>query len=400
MTLFPQVLINVRNRARFDFGANRGVKAAVAQATTRLAATAACCCALGHRAGDSRDGRRQVAPASDGIRRQHCRGSAQSRALTRDFFAPQRCFRALQRLARRCSWNAKILLESRRSGAAPNLIYVDPDTDTGKIQPFKRLEFDARQAGCWELEVQRQFGCQRTAAQSITQRRVRACRMSNAPCALPFPICIKCGRLWRDRRLRWGAQDVSQFERRRVYGRGVGGHAAGFRLPLRDRRPFGTPQHLRRERCGSRGASLSRRCTKRLTPIVCVGETLQERESGRHGASGRRAARCRDRGGGRGGIWARRSSLTSRSGRSARASTATPEQAQAVHAFIRARIAAHDAAIAAKLRDSVRRQRQGGERGPVVRNARHRRRTDRRRVAGSGRIHGDLQAAAARRQSA
>jgi len=34
---------------------------------------------------------------------------------------------ALQRLARRCGWNAKILLESRRLGAAPNLIYVDPE---------------------------------------------------------------------------------------------------------------------------------------------------------------------------------------------------------------------------------------------------------------------------------
>ena len=65
-----------------------------------------------------------------------------------------------------------------------------------------------------------------------------------------------------------------------------------------------------------------------MTPIVCVGETLEEREAGRHRGEGARsrcerafagvdAGRRRDRA----------SSPTSRSGRSAPAATPTPEDA-------------------------------------------------------------------------
>jgi triosephosphate isomerase len=61
--------------------------------------------------------------------------------------------------------------------------------------------------------------------------------------------------------------------------------------------------------------------------------------------------------------------------------TATPEQAQAVHASIRARLAeGRGAGRAAALR----RQRQGRECGGVVRDAGHRRRSRRGRVAGRG----------------
>jgi triosephosphate isomerase len=85
-----------------------------------------------------------------------------------------------------------------------------------------------------------------------------------------------------------------------------------------------------------------------LTPIVCVGETLQQRETGAMEQV----------------VGAQLDAVIAAAGVAALGNaviayepvwaigtgkTATPEQAQAAHAFIRARIAAHDAAIASKL---------------------------------------------------
>jgi len=86
-----------------------------------------------------------------------------------------------------------------------------------------------------------------------------------------------------------------------------------------------------------------------LIPVLCVGESLEEREAGMtetvvgrqvdaviilHGVAGFAAA-----------ILAYEPVWAIGTGR-----TATPEQAQAVHAFLRARIAAHDAKMAGQLR--------------------------------------------------
>jgi triosephosphate isomerase len=86
-----------------------------------------------------------------------------------------------------------------------------------------------------------------------------------------------------------------------------------------------------------------------LIPVLCVGESLEEREAGMtetvvgrqvdaviilHGIAGFSAA-----------ILAYEPVWAIGTGR-----TATPEQAQAVHAFLRARIAAHDAKMAGQLR--------------------------------------------------
>jgi triosephosphate isomerase len=86
-----------------------------------------------------------------------------------------------------------------------------------------------------------------------------------------------------------------------------------------------------------------------LIPVLCVGESLEEREAKMtetvvrrqvdavitlHGVAGFSAA-----------ILAYEPVWAIGTGR-----TATPEQAQAVHAFLRARIAAHDAKMAAQLR--------------------------------------------------
>ena len=117
-----------------------------------------------------------------------------------------------------------------------------------------------------------------------------------------------------------------------------------------------------------------------LTPILCVGETLAEREAGATEAVVARQLDAviealRDRGA-RAGVVAYEPVWAIGTGK-----TATPEQAQAVHAFIRGRIAAADAAVAESAADPLRRQRQGGECGAAVRDAGRRRRADRRRVA-------------------
>jgi triosephosphate isomerase (TIM) len=87
----------------------------------------------------------------------------------------------------------------------------------------------------------------------------------------------------------------------------------------------------------------------RLIPVLCVGESLEERESGMteavvgrqidavvsmHGVAGFSKA-----------ILAYEPVWAIGTGRNA-----TPDQAQAVHAFLRARIAAHDAKIAGQVR--------------------------------------------------
>jgi triosephosphate isomerase len=85
-----------------------------------------------------------------------------------------------------------------------------------------------------------------------------------------------------------------------------------------------------------------------LAPILCVGETLAQRESGE---TERVVAAQLDAVVGRHGVQALARAVVAYepvwaigTGR-----TATPEQAQAVHAFLRRRVAAQDASIAAQL---------------------------------------------------
>ena len=109
----------------------------------------------------------------------------------------------------------------------------------------------------------------------------------------------------------------------------------------------------RREYYGETDAIVARKLamvvSKGMTPILCVGETLEQRERGHtedviasqidaviasNGvASFDRIEVAYEP------VWA-----------IGTGKTATPEQAQEVHAFIRGRIAAHDAAIASKVR--------------------------------------------------
>ncbi len=86
-----------------------------------------------------------------------------------------------------------------------------------------------------------------------------------------------------------------------------------------------------------------------LIPILCVGETLAEREAGQ---TERVVARQLDAVLDKSGIAAFRNAVIAYEPVWAigTGKTATPEQAQAVHQFIRGRLAGRDAAVAAALR--------------------------------------------------
>ena len=112
----------------------------------------------------------------------------------------------------------------------------------------------------------------------------------------------------------------------------------GIRLPLRDRRAFGAAAATTARPTRSWRAKAAAALAAGLTPIVCVGETLAEREAGATeavvlrqldavlAAVGADAARL---------VVAYEPVWAIGTGR-----TATPEQAQEVHALLRARLRA------------------------------------------------------------
>lgn len=167
-----------------------------------------------------------------------------------------------------------------------------------------------------------------------------------AVCA-PFPYLFQTRELLKATPVKWGAQDVSQF----AAGAYTGAVTAAM---LRE---FGCTYAIvghseRRSIFGETNAMVAAKFAaalqEALTPIACVGETLEERESGAMeevvgqqvdaivAASGVKALHA--------AVIAYEPVWAIGTGK-----TATPEQAQSAHAFIRARIAKHDAGIAAGL---------------------------------------------------
>jgi triosephosphate isomerase len=163
----------------------------------------------------------------------------------------------------------------------------------------------------------------------------------------PYPYLAQVQQVLSGSGITWGAQDVSQFDSG-AYTGGVSGAMLvdfGCRYVIvghSERRTlFGDTSELVAEKFA---AALK----AGLTPIVCVGETLREREAGSTEAVV--AAQLRavlDRNGVQSfahaviayePVWA-----------IGTGKTASPDQAQAVHAFIRKSLAAKDAAIAAKV---------------------------------------------------
>src|SRR5688572_2108391 len=168
-----------------------------------------------------------------------------------------------------------------------------------------------------------------------------------AVCA-PYPYLFQTQQALAGSTVAWGAQDVSP------YGPGAYTGAVSAAMLL----DFGCRYVLvghseRRSIFGETDAVVGQKfeaaLNSGLTPILCVGETLQEREAGiTETVVGRQLAAVIDRAGVRAlgkavvayePVWA-----------IGTGKTATPEQAQAVHAYVRGLVAARAPEVADNLR--------------------------------------------------
>jgi triosephosphate isomerase len=185
--------------------------------------------------------------------------------------------------------------------------------------------------------------------QLLAQLRSGIADLKGVKCAVcvPYPYLFQAQQLLAGCALAWGAQDASQF--------GAGAYTGAVTAAML--RDFGCRYAIvgHSERRGYFGESNATVAAKfnavigaGLTPIACVGETLQERDSGKMehvvgaqidaliGAAGVAALA--------GAVVAYEPVWAIGTGK-----TATPDQAQSVHAFIRQRIAGHDAAVASGI---------------------------------------------------
>lgn len=168
-----------------------------------------------------------------------------------------------------------------------------------------------------------------------------------AVCA-PAPYLAQCQQLLSSTPIAWGAQDVSEHEA----GAYTGEVSAAMLTDFNCR--FVILGHSeRRAYHGESDALVSRKTVRALahglTPVVCVGETLEEREAGQtEVVVGRQLDAVLAAVGGAGlasivvayePVWA-----------IGTGKTATPQMAQDVHAFLRARMAELDAAAAQGVR--------------------------------------------------
>lgn len=174
-------------------------------------------------------------------------------------------------------------------------------------------------------------------------------RIRGVECAVcvPFPYLFQAQQKLAGSAVKWGAQDVHQLEQ----GAYTGEVSA---MMLQD---FGCSYvivgHSERRTCYGESSSLvaEKFLAVRqagMTPILCVGETLEQREAG---ITESVVAEQLDALIQQGGVQALQNAVVAYEPVWAigTGKTATSEQAQVVHAFIRQRIAAHDSQIAAEL---------------------------------------------------
>ena len=173
--------------------------------------------------------------------------------------------------------------------------------------------------------------------------------LAGVDCAVcvPFPYLAQAQQKLAGSNVKWGAQDVHQLDK--------GAYTGEVSAPML--RDFGCRYVIvgHSERRAYYGES-SRLVAEKflaaqqagLIPILCVGETLQQRESG---VTENVVAEQLDALTGLGGAQALRNSVVAYEPVWAigTGKTATAEQAQAVHGFIRRRIASQDGQIAAGL---------------------------------------------------
>ena len=171
-------------------------------------------------------------------------------------------------------------------------------------------------------------------------------RIAGVKCAVcaPFPYLAQVQQALSGSGIAWGAQNVSQFESGAYTGEVSGAMLVDFGCR------YAIVGHSeRRTLFGESNGVVAQKYEAAqkagLTPIVCVGETLAQREAGDTESV----------------VAAQLDAVLERSGALSFAhavvayepvwaigtgKTASPEQAQGVHAFIRKRLAGHDAAIA------------------------------------------------------
>lgn len=164
---------------------------------------------------------------------------------------------------------------------------------------------------------------------------------------VPFPYLAQAQASLTGSKLAWGAQNLSQYDK----GAYTGEVSASMLLEFGCRYVI-VGHSERRALFGETDAVVAAKFAAALaaglTPILCVGETLEERDAGRAESVIARQLDAVIAGSGMAGlaksvvayepVWA-----------IGTGKTASPEQAQAVHAFIRRKLAALDADIAAAL---------------------------------------------------
>lgn len=173
--------------------------------------------------------------------------------------------------------------------------------------------------------------------------------LKNADCAVcvPYPYLFQAQSLLKGSAVAWGAENLSQHEEGAFTGEVAAGMLAEFGCKYviighSERRAL---YHESDEVVAHKFEAAMK---SGLTPILCVGETLEERESG---ITEEVVARQLDAVMNRVGVKSLAKSVVAYEPVWAigTGKTATPDQAQAVHAFIRQRVAKQDAQVAEGL---------------------------------------------------
>jgi triosephosphate isomerase len=160
---------------------------------------------------------------------------------------------------------------------------------------------------------------------------------ADVACAVcvPYPYLAQAAERLRGTRVAWGAQTLSEHAQGAFTGEVsaamLGEFGCRYVLVGHSER-----RHLFGETDAQVAAKFAAARAAGITPILCVGETLQEREGGRtQEVVARQIDAALARGGIGDAVVAYEPVWAIGTGR-----TATPEQAQEVHAFLRARVSA------------------------------------------------------------